>query len=167
MKPRMKSKATLQFLHQHLKALHCRSTYFTTSSHMSLNKPSTRKVGEQVESSSTCQPPLEYTESSYHSDFAPEGGFVPQAFIITKNSLPQNRLMTWETGLYFSLLMLPPHCNPPVWLSKWVSSMKVLAGTPDWLERMMNWAPLPINALALFSLVDNMAAAREHSFTNH
>ena len=55
----------------------------------------------------------------------------------------------------------------PMRLFPMKSTMKVLAGTLDWLERMMNWAPLPINALALFSLVDNMAAAREHSFTNH
>ena len=172
-KPRMKSKVSLQFPRQHPKALRSRSTYLTTSSRTSLNEPSTRKVGEQVESSSARQPPLEYTESSYHCDSAPEGGFVPRAFIAAafiaaKNSSPQNRLMTWDTGLYFGLLALPPHCNPPVWLSEWVSSTtKVLAGTPDWLERAMNWAPLPIDALALLSPVDDMAAAREHSFTNH
>jgi hypothetical protein len=170
--PRMKSKVSLKRCRQPSKTPRNRPTYFATSSRMSLNDRSTRKAGEQVESSRARQPPLEYTESSYHSVSAPEGGVVPRAFvaaafIAAKNSSPQNRLTTWDTGLYFGLLVPPPHCNPPVLLSEWVSSTtKTLAGTPDRLDLSMNRAPLPIDACALLSPPVDMAAVRVHSFTS-
>ena len=118
----------------------------------SSNPMSTQTAGEHDATKRPLQPPRNASKSLYQdglSSIVNWRAVLADFRIACRNTSPQNLIITWLAGnIFTTVVTLPPHCKPPVWVSACMSmTRKQFAGTSDQMDQAMK----PFATLIVFS----------------